>query len=86
LDPAIVRRAAQTEQFDRPNDQEREALFRMDLEGLSIADDNIHEVVRLTGPRDGLPGFTFSDLRSLTGDDFIDAAKEVQPSPVLSNG
>jgi len=100
LDPAIVRRAARTEQFDRPNDQEREALFRMDLEGLSVADDIIHELVRLTGPRDGLPGFTFSDLRSkllpdalcrafptraLTGDDFIDAAKEVQPSPTLNN-
>lgn len=101
LDPAIVRRAARTEQFDRPTDQEREELFRMDLEGLSTKDPTIHELVRLTGSRDGQPGFTFSDLRSkllpdalcrafpsraLTGDDLIHAAKEVQPSPVAKNG
>jgi AAA+ superfamily predicted ATPase len=36
LDPAIVRRAAVTEQFDRPTNQEREELFRMDLDGLNI--------------------------------------------------
>jgi AAA+ superfamily predicted ATPase len=101
LDPAIVRRAALTEQFDRPNDQEREELFRMDLDGLSIKAQTIHELVRLTGPRDGRPGLTFSDLRSkllpdalcrafpsraLTEDDLIAAAKEVRPSPVVGNG
>jgi AAA+ superfamily predicted ATPase len=101
LDPAIVRRAARTEQFDRPTDQEREQLFRMDLEGLNIKDQTIHELVWLTGPRDGQPGFTFSDMRSkllpdalcrafpnraLTGDDLIHAAKEVRPSPVVING
>ena len=53
-----------TEQFDRPTDQEREELFRMDLDGLNIKDQTIHELVRLTGPRDGRPGLTFSDLRS----------------------
>ena len=101
LDPAIVRRAALTEQFDRPNDQEREELFRMDLDGLSIKAQTIHELVRLTGQRDGRPGLTFSDLRSkllpdalcrafpsraLTEDDLIAAAKEVRPSPVVGNG
>lgn len=101
LDPAIVRRAALTEKFDRPNDQEREELFRMDLDGISIKDQTIHELVRLTGPRDGRPGLTFSDLRSkllpdalcrafpsraLTGDDLIAAAKEVLPSGVVGNG
>src|SRR5579862_464197 len=29
LDPAIVRRAARNEEFNRPNDKEREELFRM---------------------------------------------------------
>jgi AAA+ superfamily predicted ATPase len=102
LDPAIVRRAARMEQFDRPTDAEREELFRMDLEGLGITDWIINELVRLTGPQqDGRPGFTFSDLRSklmpdalcrafptraLTGDDLILAAKEVRPSPVIGNG
>jgi AAA+ superfamily predicted ATPase len=101
LDPAIVRRAAVSEQFNRPTDQEREELFRMDLDGLATSDKTIRELVRLTGPRDGRPGFTFSDLRSkllpdalcrafpsrpLTEDDLIAAAKEVLPSPVVGNG
>jgi AAA+ superfamily predicted ATPase len=101
LDPAVVRRAALTEQFDRPTDQEREELFRMDLDGLNIKDQNIHELVRLTGPRDGRPGLTFSDLRSkllpdalcrafpsraLAEDDLLAAAKEVRPSPVVGDG
>lgn len=101
LDPAIVRRAARTEEFNRPNDHEREELFRMDLEGLSIKDQTISELVRLTGARDGQPGFTFSDLRSkllpdalcrafparaLTADDLLQAAKDVRPSPALRNG
>lgn len=101
LDPAIVRRAARTEQFDRPVEKEREELFRMDLDGLGLKDQTIHELVKLTGPRDGQPGFTFSDLRSrvlpdalcrafpdraLTADDLIMAAKEVRPSPELKDG
>jgi SpoVK/Ycf46/Vps4 family AAA+-type ATPase len=101
LDPAIVRRAARVEQFDRPTDAEREELFRMDLDGLGIGDRVIHELVRLTGSRDKRPGFTFSDLRSklmpdalcrafparaLTGDDLLLAAAEVPPSPVAGNG
>lgn len=100
LDPAIVRRAARTEEFNRPNDHEREELFRMDLEGLNIKDQTIHELVRLTGARDGQPGFTFSDVRSkllpdalcrafptraLTAEDLIQAAKDVRPSPALRN-
>jgi AAA+ superfamily predicted ATPase len=100
LDPAIVRRAARVEPFNRPTDQEREQLFRMDLDGLNIKDDTIRELVRLTGPSDGCPGFTFSDLRSrflpnalcrafptraLTSDDLIQAAQEVRPSPTMRN-
>jgi AAA+ superfamily predicted ATPase len=101
LDPAIIRRAAVSEQFNRPNDQEREDLFRMDLDGLAISDHSIRELVRLTGPHSARPGFTFSDLRSkllpdalcrafpnraLAEDDLIAAAKEVLPSPVVGNG
>jgi AAA+ superfamily predicted ATPase len=100
LDPAIVRRAARTEIFERPKDQEREELLRMDLDGLNIKDDAIRELVRLTGPQNGRPSFTFSDLRSkllpdalcrafptraLTSDDLVQAAKEVQPSPAVKN-
>jgi AAA+ superfamily predicted ATPase len=100
LDPAIVRRAARTEIFNRPTDQEREELLRMDLEGLNIRDDVIRELVKLTGPRDGRPGFTFSDMRAkllpdalcrafparaMSGGDLIQAAEEVRPSPALKD-
>lgn len=100
LDPAIVRRAARTEIFERPNDTERDELLRADLDGMNITDTVIRELVRLTGPHDGRPGFTFSDLRSkllpdalcrafptraLTGDDLVHAAKEIRPSPVVKN-
>jgi AAA+ superfamily predicted ATPase len=100
LDPAIVRRAARTEIFERPNDSEREELLRADLNGINVNDHVIRELVRLTGPHNGHPGFTFSDLRSkllpdalcrafptraLTADDLVQAAKEVRPSPVVKN-
>lgn len=66
LDPAVVRRAARREYFQRPDDSEREALFRMDYDGLGLPDAAIHELVALTGPRNGPSrlGFTFSDLRT----------------------
>ena len=101
LDPAIVRRAARTEKFERPNEREREELFRMDLDGLNIKDHTIQELVKLTGARDGQPGFTFSDLRAKLLPDalcrafpsrrahrrgFPHAAKEVRPSPAVKNG
>lgn len=99
LDPAIVRRAARTERFDRPDDAEREELFKLDFAGVDMTARQLRELVRLTGPLDGKPGFTFSDLRTrlapaavgvafpdrpLTVDDVLDAAKTVQPSPVIA--
>jgi len=101
LDPAIVRRAARMEEFERPNAREREELFRMDLEGLNIEDQTIHELVQLTGAINGRPGFTFSDLRSkllpdalcrafpnraLMAEDLMLAARAVRPSPVVGSG
>ena len=66
LDPAIVRRAGRIECFARPSDREREALLRLDCEGLGLSDDAIRTLVELTGPDgSGRPiGFTFSDLRT----------------------
>ena len=66
LDPAIVRRAARNEEFDRPNDREREALLRLDCDGLGLSDQVISDIVKLTGS-DGCNrslGFTYSDLRT----------------------
>lgn len=66
LDPAVVRRAARREYFERPDDKEREALFRMDYEGLDFPDTVIRELVALTGPckEPQRLGFTYSDLRT----------------------
>lgn len=66
LDPAILRRAARIEQFDRPNEQQREELLRLDCEGLGLSDSTIRELVALTGPHGASQSivFTFSDLRT----------------------
>jgi AAA+ superfamily predicted ATPase len=66
LDPAVVRRAARIERFDRPDAAEREQLIRMDYEGLALSDASIRELVDITGPQEQPKriGFTFSDLRA----------------------
>jgi SpoVK/Ycf46/Vps4 family AAA+-type ATPase len=99
LDPALVRRAGGRERFDRPDDAERAALFAHDTRGLGISAEAIEEAVTLTGAdANGGLGFTFSDLRTrllpeailrafpdrpLTGDDLIEVARELAPSPSL---
>ena len=99
LDPAIIRRAGYTEEFPRPADSEREALFRFDCEGLSLTAETINELVALTGAREtGGIGFTYSDIRTrlfpealgrafpcreITNDDLVEAARLVKPSPSL---
>jgi AAA+ superfamily predicted ATPase len=66
LDPAIVRRAARIERFERPNAAEREKLIRMDYEGLGLTENIVKELVDLTGPQKERTrlGFTYSDLRT----------------------
>jgi len=100
LDPAIVRRAGHTEEFLRPDEQEREDLFRMDCGELGISDPTLKELVQLTGPQgSGRVGFTFSDIRTrllpealgrafpgrkLSGEDLLQAATSVRPTPSLN--
>jgi SpoVK/Ycf46/Vps4 family AAA+-type ATPase len=96
IDPALVRRAAHIEHFRRPDDRERLELLEYDTEGLGVADVDLAEVVKLTAPGGGQPGFTFSDLRTrlvpdavlraypdrgLTAADLVAAAAELEPSP-----
>ena len=64
LDAALRRRAAITEEFRRPNDDERRALFAMDLSSLSLAETQITHLVRATAARDGRPEWTYSDIRT----------------------
>jgi AAA+ superfamily predicted ATPase len=97
LDPAIVRRAGRIEVFNRPDDHEREALFKMDCEGLGLPEKFIKELVSLTGPNGKHKlGFTFSDIRTrlmpealskayperkISEDDLRTAAQSLTPSP-----
>jgi len=66
LDPAIVRRAARIERFQRPNALEREQLIRLDYEGLGLTEDVVKQLVDLTGPRNEPTrlGLTYSDIRT----------------------
>jgi len=99
LDPAIIRRAAFVEEFNRPNDTERHELLAMDCEGLGFSSAEIDELVRLTGPsgRHKLR-YTFSDLRTrvipealarafperkIALADFRAAVDRVAPSPAI---
>lgn len=99
LDPALLRRAAIRERFDRPDDLERHELLTRDTEGLSITPATVAELVMITGPdaHDGL-GFTFSDLRTrllpeavlraypdrpVVDEDFLAVARDMAPSPAL---
>jgi AAA+ superfamily predicted ATPase len=64
LDPALLRRAAIVEGFDRPTEEERRELLAMDLEGLDLTKPQLAELVALSGPRDDGPGWTYSDFRT----------------------
>jgi AAA+ superfamily predicted ATPase len=65
LDPAVRRRAALRLTFERPNDRARAELFKTSVPELHLKQDQLEELVRLTGEReeknDGVP-FTASDI------------------------
>jgi AAA+ superfamily predicted ATPase len=100
LDAALQRRAAVMEEFQRPNDDERRALLKMDLEGLLLTDKQTNDLVTATGPCSKSPGWTFSDIRTrlypaamaqafpdhpLSFKHLHDAATSLRPSPVLED-
>lgn len=100
LDAALLRRAAVVEEFQRPDDNERRALLKMDLEGLSLTERQIEELVTATGPQSKRPGWTFSDIRTrlypaamaqafpdraLSFKDLQNAATALRPSPVVED-
>lgn len=63
LDPAIRRRAAEILTFQRPNPDQRRKVLENPLKELGFTEDQINQVVDLTGNREGREyGFTFSDL------------------------
>jgi SpoVK/Ycf46/Vps4 family AAA+-type ATPase len=95
LDPAILRRAAIKEAFNRPNGDERLELFRNDLSDLGLTDDDLLKLVAATG----VVMYTYSDIRQmlypaavakalpnkLTLDNLLEAIHETAPSPVVED-
>ena len=62
LDPAVRRRAADVLIFGRPHDDARRRLLEPRLTQLGFELSDIAAIVAATGPREGQPGFTYSDL------------------------
>jgi len=62
LDPAVRRRAADVLLFGRPDDDTRRKLLDPRLASVGFSAADLDAIVAATGPRDGQPGFTFSDL------------------------
>lgn len=64
LDEAIVRRAAVVLEFKRPDFDERYELFKREMDGVSLSDDEFKLLSQLTGKNETNDvGFSFSDLR-----------------------
>lgn len=64
LDPAVVRRAASIEQFERPSLEQRAHLLGRLLAGTKLSPLEIDELAARTGPDEGRGyGYTYSDLR-----------------------
>jgi len=63
LDPALLRRAAQTFEFRRPNSEQRAAVLTVALDGLGLTDAQIQQLAQVTGETNGrIYGVTYSDL------------------------
>ncbi|MCX8980855.1 ATP-binding protein [Citrobacter portucalensis] len=100
LDAALRRRATIVEEFTRPGSAEREALFRMDLEGMGLSDNQFRQLAGATGERGNQPSWTYSDIRTrlypaamsrafptrpLSFEDFIESLNVMRPSPIMED-
>ncbi len=100
LDPALLRRAAATFTFGRPDDDQRRAVLAAALDGLGVGEADIAALAGATGTRDGRPGFTYSDLtqrlvpaavlqafphRPVTGGLLLDVAVGMDATPVFGD-
>ncbi|WP_228924565.1 MULTISPECIES: ATP-binding protein [Streptomyces] len=99
LDPAVMRRAAATFTFTRPDEQQRRTVLAAALHGTGIHPETLDKLVTITGPCPDRPGYTYSDLtqrlipaailnafpdRPVTDEDLLDLAELTQPSPVFT--
>ena len=100
LDAAVQRRGAIVEEFKRPTAEERRELFDMDLSALSLSEAEISRLVDATGAQDGMPTWTYSDIRlrlypaalaiafpdrPLTLEHLQTALASMRPSPIVED-
>jgi len=100
VDAALQRRAAIVVEFRRPDEDERRALFEMDLQGLKLTAKQFQELAAMTGAQGDRPGWTYSDIRTrlypaalalaypnraLTFNDLKESINTLRPSPVMED-
>ena len=98
VDPALRRRAAIVEEFNRPGAEERRQLLTMDLAALRLTDVQISHLVAATDAKNGEPSWTYSDIRTrlypaalalafpdkpLEFEDLRSVVLSMKPSPVM---
>ena len=96
LDPAVLRRAAATFHFGRPDAAQRRAVLVAALDGIGIDSRDDRQDRRADRPAGGRPGFTYSDLtqrliptailaafpgKPLTADILLDIAASSEANP-----
>ena len=62
VDPAVRRRAANIFCFRRPNIEQRKFVFTESFKGIGFTDEQINQLVKLSGKSKEKPAFTFSDI------------------------
>jgi SpoVK/Ycf46/Vps4 family AAA+-type ATPase len=101
IDPAVRRRAAEVLEFGRPGEERRRDVIAAGLEGVGFDGRQIEQLVKATGPREGRPGFTYSDLTQrllpgfaldafpdgpITFERALDRARSTVPTPEFREG
>ena len=97
IDPAVRRRAANIYQFDRPNAEQRAALFKRFLPQLSLSERELANLVEITGSAANGYAYSYSDIiqrvipeailtafqadNRLNGETLIRSAKATTPTP-----
>lgn len=100
LDPAVLRRAAATFEFSRPNAEQRRAVLRNAFPQFVCSDAELAQIVELTGKHsESGVGFSFSDLtqrlipsvvlaafpdRGINADLIASIASTTKPTPAFS--
>lgn len=97
LDPAVIRRAVQVIEFDRPGTESRKLVFKSIFEGTKVNDTDITDLV--SASENKATPFSFSDLiqkvgkqafflaiqsdRPFTKDIYLEVLKTTKPSPLI---